>query len=212
MFFDISFKPELCASDDPTRSTLENVELVRESHGGKETHWLVATDGHSLVKVPVSGAEGDALGPISPDALDAARKIAKKAKSGVGEIRCGLDTLTLADGSILPRPKRPDGFSFPDYQRVIPPPADLRHLDKALFEASKENPGPYVLKLGLDAELLLQAVKAQGRKGVVEILVTIQPPMVEEKDTCEVAGPLVLRAPDGVLAVVMPGRVMPGRV
>lgn len=210
MFFDISFKPELCASDDPTLSTLENVELVRESRGGKETYWLVATDGRTtLVKVPVSDAEGDALGPISPGALDAARKLARKAKSGVGEIRCGLDTLTLSDGSTLPRPKRPEHASFPDYQRVIPPTADLRPLDKVLFEASKENPGPYVLKLGLDAERLMQAVKAQGRKGVVEILVTIQPPTVEEKESCTVTGPLVLRAPDGVLAVVMPGRVKP---
>ena len=207
MFFDISFKPELCASDDPTRSNLQNVELVRESHNGKDTYWLVATDGRTLIKVPVSDAEGDALGPISPSALDAARKLARKAKSGVGEIRCGLDTLTLSDGSTLPRPKRPEHASFPAYQHVIPPPADLRPLDKVLFEASKENPGPYVLKLGLDAELLMQAVKAQGRKGVVEIYVTIQPPTVEEKDTCEVTGPLVLRGRDGVLAVVMPGRV-----
>lgn len=209
MFFDISFKPELCASDDPTLSNLQSVELMRESHNGKETHWLVATDGYTLAKVPVSGAEGDALGPIQSEALEQARKIARKAKSGVGEIRCGVDLLTFADGSTMPRARRPENTSFPAYQHLIPPPPDFRHLDKALFEASKENPdpGPYVLKLGLDAELLTQAVKALGRKGVVEIHVTIQPPTVEEKDTCEVTGPLVLRAHDGTLAVVMPGRV-----
>ena len=203
MFFNVNLKPELCVSDDPTRKNLMTVELVRE----REKGFLVATDGVSLCKVAVSGTDGDALGPIQPEALEHARKIARKAKSSIGEIRCGLDTLTFADGSAMPRAKRPEEHSFPDYGRVIPAPPDFRPLDKVLFNASKENPGPYVLKLGLNPELLTQAVKALGIKGVVALEIRIEPPAVEEKDTCTVHAPITIRAHDGTLAVVMPGLV-----
>lgn len=203
MFFDVSLKPELCASDDETLKHLMTVEFVREGEKG----YLVATDGVSLCKVAVSGTDGDALGPIQPEALGLARKIARKAKSGIGEIRCGLDMLTFADGSTMPRARRPEGASFPDYAQVIPVKPDFCHLDKVLYGAGQENPGPYVLKLGLDPELLMQAAKAMGLKGVVALEVRIEPPTVEEKDTCEVNAPITIRAHDGTLAVVMPGRI-----
>ena len=206
MFFNVNLKPELCASDDKAhkaRKNLMTVELVRE----REEGFLVATDGVSLCRVAVSGADGDALGPIQPEALEQARKIARRAKSSIGEIRCGLDMLTFADGSTMPRARRPENTSFPDYAQVIPAPPDFRILDKALFEASKENPGPYVLKLGLNPELLVQAVKALGVKGVVALEVRIEPPTVDGMETCQVRAPITIRAHDGTLAVVMPGWV-----
>lgn len=203
MFFDISFKPEIICHEDKSRASITTVELVKEEKG----HFLVATNGVSLVKVPCTGvSDAETLGPIQPEAFEAARKIAKKAKSGVGEIICRASTLTFADGSSMPRVSHGDS-RFPDYQRVTPTRGDPRHLDVALFEASKSNPGPYTLRFGLDPALLSEIVKAQGRKGVVELEITIESPHVEEKDTCRVHAPIRLHYMDGGVGVVMPGMV-----
>jgi len=202
MYFDTSFKPEIICHGDKTRANITTVELVKEVKG----HFLVSTNGVSLIKVPCTGVDdNEVCGPIQPGAFEAARKIAKKAKSGIAEIRCGREVLTFADGSTLPRVSHGD-VRFPDYQRVIPTNHDTRPLDVALWEHSKERSGPYVLKLGLDSALLSEIVKAQGRKGVIELTITIEPPHAEEKDTCNVHSPIVLRYGD-VIGVVMPGRV-----
>lgn len=206
MFFDTGFKPEIICHEDKTRANITTVELVKEAKG----HFLVATNGVSLIKVPCSDVQDyEVCGPIQSEAFEAARKIArklaKKEKSGVAEIRCGREVLTFADGSTLPRVSHGD-VRFPDYQRVIPANHDTRPLDVALFEHSKERSGPYVLRFGLDPALLSEIVKAQGRKGIVELTITIEPPHAEEKDTCNVYSPIVLRYGD-VIGVVMPGRV-----
>lgn len=202
MYFDTSFKPEIICHEDKTRANITTVEMVKEVKG----HVLVATNGVSLIKVPCNGVDdNEVCGPIQPSAFEAARKIAKKARSGVAEIRCGREVLTFADGSTLPRVSHGD-VRFPDYQRVIPTNHDTRPLDVALWEHSRERSGPYVLKMGLDSALLSELVKAQGRKGGIELTITIEPPHAEEKDTCNVHSPIVLRYGD-VIGVVMPGRV-----
>lgn len=202
MYFDTSFKPEIICHEDKTRANITTVEMVKEVKG----HFLVATNGVSLIKVPCNGVDdNEVCGPIQPSAFEAARKIAKKARSGVAEIRCGREVLTFADGSTLPRVSHGD-VRFPDYQRVIPTNHDTRPLDVALWEHSRERSGPYVLKMGLDSALLSELVKAQGRKGGIELTITIEPPHAEEKDTCNVHSPIVLRYGD-VIGVVMPGRV-----
>lgn len=202
MYFDTSFKPEIICHTDKTRANITTVELVKEAKG----HFLVATNGVSLIKVPVTGVEdSEVCGPIQAGAFETARRLAKKAKSGVAEIRCGRDVLTFCDGSTAPRVSHGD-TRFPDYQRVIPSNDDTRALDVALWEHSKDRSGPYVLKVGLDSALLSEIVKAQGRKGPVELTITIEPPHVEEKDRCNVHAPIVLRYGD-VIGVVMPGRV-----
>ena len=202
MYFDNSFKPEIICHTDKTRANITTVEMVKEAKG----HFLVATNGFSLVKVPVTGVDdSEVCGPIQANAFETARKLAKKAKSSVAEIRCGREVLTFADGSTTPRVSHGD-VRFPDYQPLIPANDDTRALDVALWEHSKERSGPYVLKLGLDSALLSEIVKAQGRKGPVELTITIEPPLVEEKDRCNVRSPIVLRYGDGI-GVVMPGRV-----
>ena len=201
MFFDTNFRPENICHEDKTRANITTVELVKEATG----HYLVATNGVSLIKVPCTGVgDNEACGPVQPEAFELARKLAKKAKSSVAEIRCGRDLLTFADGSTAPRVSHGDA-RFPDYQPLIPVNRDTRPLDAALWEHSKERSGPYVLKMGLDPALLAEIVKAQGRKGVVELTITIEPPHVEEEDTCTVHAPIVLRYGD-VIGVVMPGR------
>ncbi len=200
MYFDTGFKPEIICHEDKLRANITTVELVREESG----HYLVATNGVSLIKVPCTGVDdNDVCGPIQPGAFEAARKIAKKAKSGVAEIRCGREVLTFADGSTLPRVSHGD-VRFPDYQPVIPTNHDTRPLDVALWEHSRERSGPYVLKLGLDSALLSEIVKAQGRKGAIELTITIEPPH-DEKDACNVHSPIVLRYGDGVGVVMSCG-------
>ena len=205
MFFDTGFKPEIICHEDKTRANITTVELVREGSG----HYLVATNGVSLIKVPCSGVQDyEVCGPIQSEAFEAARKIArkiaKKTKSGVGEIICRASTLTFADGSSMPRVSHGDS-RFPDYQRVTPTRGDPRHLDAVLLEASKVNPGPYTLRFGLDPALLSEIVKAQGRRGVVELEVTIEPPY-KDRNTCQVRAPITLRWGD-VVGIVMPGAV-----
>ena len=203
MYFDTSFKPEIICHTDKTRANITTVELVKEAEG----HFLVATNGFSLVKVPVTGVDdSEVCGPIQANAFETARKLAKKAKSSVAEIRCGREVLTFADGSTTPRVSHGD-VRFPDYQPLIPTNHDTRPLDVALWEHSKERSGPYVLKLGLDSALLSEIVKAQGRNGVIELTITIEPPLVEEKDRCNVHAPIVLKYLDGGVGVVMPARV-----
>ena len=203
MYFDNSFKPEIICHTDKTRANITTVELVKETKG----HFLVATNGVSLVKVPCTGVDdNEVCGPIQANAFETARKLARKAKSGIAEIRCGREVLTFADGSTTPRVSHGD-TRFPDYQRVIPTNDDTRALDVALWEHSKDRSGPYVLKLGLDSALLSEIVKAQGRKGAVELTITIEPPHVEEKDRCNVHDPIVLKYLDGGVGVVMPARV-----
>lgn len=192
MLFDTSFRPEFCTSDDPDRKNLRTVELSREADNKS---YLVATDGHTLACVPVSDADGDATGPIPPEALETARKIAKKRKSSVGEIRCGLDVLTFADGSTMPRPKREPNASFPDYRRVLPAFDPAPVLNDPREEAVR-------LTFGLNPELLIQVAKSIGVKGVIAL-------QIEVGIDGHVTAPIIVRHPhDGkVSAVVMPGRV-----
>jgi DNA polymerase III sliding clamp (beta) subunit (PCNA family) len=124
MHFDTNFRPENICHEDKTRANITTVELVKEATG----HYLVATNGVSLIKVPCTGVDdNEACGPVQPEAFELARKLAKKAKSDVAEIRCGRDLLTFADGSTAPRVSHGDA-RFPDYQRAIPVNRDTRHL------------------------------------------------------------------------------------
>lgn len=205
MYFDRDSKPEiLCSPPADERPALQWVELTVNPDGKGN---LCAVNGVSLIRLQVTGCERDTSGPIPPAAFDVARKLARKAKTSVAEIICERETLRFADGSTMPRPAREEYQAFPDVSQVIPKPPDFRHLDVALFEAEKQNPGPYTVKLGLDPELLLEACKANGLSGIVGIEVTILPPQTEERDACQVHAPLVIRR-DGVEIVVMPGRVV----
>ena len=79
---------------------------------------LVATDGYALVVLPVEAAKEE-QGWISPAALKAARKLAKKADTL--EITCN-GSLALNDGTQLPRSTdRSEGFyRYPQWRQVIP--------------------------------------------------------------------------------------------
>ena len=109
MKFDPKYKPELCASKDETRPNMCHVELdVKEKR-------MVATNGHCMVVVPVTVEEHDTSGPISKDALVAARKLAKNTNG---------DACIKANGSLAVHGAtfdRPEARQFPPVDQVIPP-------------------------------------------------------------------------------------------
>lgn len=107
------FKPELCASKDPTRFHLAAPYLDTEASA------LVATDGHRVTICPVTLEDGDTAGPVPGRALVEARKGAPK----------GCDAVVRANGQITVDTKvgpvtmpRPEPVQFPAWRQVIPEP------------------------------------------------------------------------------------------
>jgi DNA polymerase III sliding clamp (beta) subunit (PCNA family) len=109
MKFDKSIKVETFASKDETRPHLCHTHLDTEACV------MVATDGHRMIVTPVADIEpDDRTGPITEEALKAARKIAGRY---VDAAVFANGALTLSNGTSFPRPKE-DGF--PPYKQVMP--------------------------------------------------------------------------------------------
>lgn len=109
-------KIESVVSTDKHRRPLSEAYL--DTTG--DTPVLVATDGFAMVTLPVE-AQKEEQGWISPLALKAARKLAKKAD--VLEIACN-GSLALSDGTQFPRSTElSEGFyPFPRWRNVMPSP------------------------------------------------------------------------------------------
>jgi hypothetical protein len=109
-------------------------------HLDVENECVVACAGSSLAVVPVEVDEGDTTGPITKDAIKAARKTPKQGEATIlanGSLRIPLAGVTLD------RPT--DDGAFPDYQRVM----------------VKDNDRPTI---ALDAELLVELSRALNRR------------------------------------------------
>ena len=143
MKFSTDFKPELCASKDPYRHALAQTHF---DPAGKR---LIATDGHRMAVVPCEPEKGDVCGPVDAEALDTARKIAKKKGLNTAEVAIGENVVTLADGRALPR-ETVGQFLNTDY--VVPK-----------FEAGTEG----TVTIALDPVLLAGLAKAIGADKVV---------------------------------------------
>ena len=106
---------EQCAGKNDTRFYLNNPYLDAENKR------LVATNGHCLAVVPVELSEGDTSGPVSADALKAARKtlaVFNPDLNGEAELVCN-DQLEVTDGPTFPRPSF-NGNKYPDIDAVVP--------------------------------------------------------------------------------------------
>jgi DNA polymerase III sliding clamp (beta) subunit (PCNA family) len=173
MKLDIKYKPELCVSKDFTRPQLANCHLAVEDNR------IVATNGHIIISLPCEASGDDVTGPISSEALVAARKLAKKAK----EDSLGIDAngkYVLSDGSTVPRTEAPD---FPPYKQVIPS-----------YEEEE------TVTFGINAELLATLQKAIGADYVK---VTVKLPRKREK----MLDPILVSDGDGqATGVCMPCR------
>ena len=104
---------------------------------------LIATNGHIAAIIPVEVSEADTSGPISAEALKAARKAAKGSPLGgiAPTIACTEKTLEVGQGPTYPRPDLQN--KYPDIDKVIPKTKGY-------------------IKVGLDAKLLYDLALAIG--------------------------------------------------
>jgi len=147
-----------------------------------------------LVVVPVKPEEHDKTGPVSSEAIKAARKILGNKGETVefsanGEIK-------LPGGTIFPRVV---GGHFPPIDAVIP-----------TYKQGSDG----TLTIGLDAKYLLELAKALGAdKSRPTVHLTIQLPTRDKAGVCsnEVLDPYVVTVGpsklDGAFGVLMPCRV-----
>ena len=105
MKFDTDCKIEKVICKDVNRLNIQHAHLDVEKKR------LVATDGKRMVVLGVTPEEHDVSGPVSADAIKAARK----AKSG--EIVCSNSSLAVANGPMF---TRETGVQFPDVDRAVP--------------------------------------------------------------------------------------------
>ena len=165
-------KIELIASRDETRHVLCNPYL----QGSK----LIATDGQRLVAIPVELEEGDSDGPIDCSAF----KLSRKTSSGekLSKISAnGCLKVETKDGEITMPRKNLDGYSFPQWQKVLP------------------NPDRGGIKIGLNAKFLYEIAQALGSdRVVIEILDATSPIIVKGSHENYI---------EGSIGVLMPVRI-----
>jgi len=165
-------KIELIASRDETRHVLCNPYL----QGSK----LIATDGQRLVAIPVELEEGDSDGPIDCSAF----KLSRKTSSGekLSKISAnGCLKVQTKDGEITMPRKDFNGYSFPQWQKVLP------------------NPDRGGIKIGLNAKFLYEIAQALGGdRVVIEILDATSPIVVKGSNENYI---------EGSIGVLMPVRI-----
>jgi len=146
-------KVELIASKDATRYILNNPYL----QGDK----LIATNGKSLVMIPVERDSEDSDGPINVEAFKLSRKVLSAIKDSQIIANGQLKVATKEGQMTMPR-RDLNGGTFPNWERVIP----------------NENRGGK--KICLNAELLYDLAQALGGNEVVlEILDETSPIVVK---------------------------------
>lgn len=184
MLMDRNLKPELCAGKDETRAHLTMLHL------NVQRRELAATDGHRMVVVPVDIEEGDVTGPITVEALEAARKYDKKTPQvrvfANGSLQVGWDD----KGPTFRRPSGKD-LKFPPYTKLMGPPKAEHHF-----------------VLGISARYLTQAAAALGTE---DITLTVY---FDQRDGWADLHPVFVRdnslTPKGE-CIVMPMKIAPAK-
>ena len=171
-------KIELIASCDEGRPHLLHPYL------DVDAKVLVATDGHRMVKHPVTIDDGDVSAFVSVDAIKAARKLATKVEDL--EVGVGADMLRLINGMTMPTPKCK--MSFPPYDRVIP-------------NYSRRK----TVTVGLDAKLLMGLCQALGGSAKDGTTVQLTFPTVDKGEA--MLDPIVVEyGGSDAVAILMPSR------
>ena len=177
MRVDSKYKVELAACDPKDlRTNLEH------AHFDAEKGRLSATNGRVLAVVPATN-ENDHSGPVTTAALQSARKAAGKS----GSATIGLIGHQVTAGASF---ERPQGIQFPAIDQVIP-----KH-------GSDDN----VVRIGLDANLLLDLAKAIGatRNKQSHVQLTIK---IEKGTTVDAILVNHASGHDEAFGVIMPVRV-----
>lgn len=128
---------------DPELEGMQYLHLVRRDDTRGD---LIATDRYSIVVVPVVLEPEDTPGLVSVFAVKAARRLARKAGSATAVILARDDSLVLADGQVLPRPRSSM------WSRVVLHGADRAPTDDAMT-------------VRFDLDRLLGLAKAAGASG-----------------------------------------------
>jgi hypothetical protein len=158
MKIDRSWKIEEAVSLDDTRYNLQSPHLEIDKHDPARGT-LAATDGHILAVAPVEVEKGDKAGPVSPEALTRARKLAKRGEDAA-LTATGTDPHRLVDGSTVPRPAFPEGTSFPNWRQIMPAETEKR-----------ATPGRFTV--AFDVDLLVAASKVVGTK-ILQVTFTVE--------------------------------------
>ena len=162
-------KIEMVASKDSTRLALNNPYLQGSN--------LIATDGHRLVAIPVEREDGDSDGPIDSSAFKLARKTSSSEKFSKISANGCLKVQTK-DGEITMQRKNLDGYSFPQWQKVLP------------------NPDRGGIKIAFNAEYLYEMAEALGTKTVtIEILDANSPIVVKGSNENYIEGSIGVLMP-----------------
>lgn len=179
MKFPKNAKIEKCASRDISRAHLVNPYL--DVKGSR----LVATDGHAMAIVTVEVGSDDHDGPVTSEALQAARKAIPKHGGDMAEINVN-GSQAIPGGATFPRPA---AVSFPPVDAVIP------------------TYGEDAIRISFNPWLLLRAVEAIGADSKIEapIVLTFASKPDKNGERCD---PMRVDC-DGAAgyAVVMPCRV-----
>lgn len=191
MKFDAKLKPELLHCKDYTA-----VELVIGPDGKA---CMVSTDNHALVRLPVQVDHRDVPGPVSSEALEMARRLARSQRLAEACIECRAETLVLSDGTTLPRPACEKRIPLND----IWPRYDTAAARLALGEAVQQRGGPYVVRLGLSPELLARVARAANEGPAIYLDLVVE---AGDDGRAVVREPIQVRGPDGPVALVMPAR------
>ena len=182
MIFDKTHQVDAIVSKDTARIAL------CQAHLDVERKRLEAVDGHMAVSTPVEIEPGDVSGPVSVDALKAARKAA--GKGATASIHCN-GSLAVPSGPTFPRPDL-QGIKFPSLPAVVP-------------TIKPGDPGTFTINFNV--EYLHRLAKAIGTDGAISLTVELDKdddgnPIIKEN-----LNPLVVTGSNpAVQAVLMPCR------
>lgn len=162
---------EKVASSNATRLNMNYVQLA-EGIDGKLA--LIATNGHALAICPVDDAENDDPGPITADAIKAARKVGTRKQPLIIKTN---GCYQFDNGLTMEKPDPRDVGEFPNWKRVIPGdvperviginPSLLMDLAHAI-----DSPHGVILELGQDG---MNAIKVKPAENDNENVGVIMP-------------------------------------
>jgi hypothetical protein len=182
MIFDKTHQVDAIVSKDITRIHLT------QAHLDIERKRLEATNGHMAVSTPVEIEPGDVSGPVSVDALQAARKAAGRAPTA--SIHCN-GSLAIPSGPTFPRPDL-QGMKFPPLPAVIP-------------AVKPGDPGTFTINFNV--EYLHRLAKAIGTDGAISLTVELEKDGDGNPILKENLNPIVVTGSNpAVQAVLMPRR------
>ena len=176
MNFPKGAKIEKAASRDISRATLLNPYLDTKNAR------LVATDGHCMAVVRVEVGPDDHDGPVTAEALAAARKSVPKGHD-MAELNVN-GSQAIPGGATFPRPAN---VSFPPVDQIVP------------------DYGPDAIRISVSPALLMRACEAIGAASDKPIILTFSGKVDKNGERCE---PIkVTTESDFGFAIVMPCRI-----